>query len=217
MKKVLILAVLFALPVTAYIFFSSAVHNFAHLPKLTGDVDSLENFESLRGDKLQLDGKITILSFYGKNIADMKGNAYNLNDEIYKKNFKYKNFQFIVLAEDGTQDEARHLIDQLKPTSNPVKWKFAFGSPEDIKSVFNSMETDLELGQDLSTPYTFIIDKNRNLRGRDKENTDDHQYVYGYDTRSPGKLVKVMSDDVDVLLAEYRLALKRKKDKIEKK
>ncbi len=59
---------------------------------------------------------------------------------------------------------------------------------------------------DLSSPYVFIIDKDRNLRGRDHE---DEGVLYGFDARVYAEINNKMSDDIRVILAEYRLALKK--------
>jgi hypothetical protein len=81
------------------------------------------------------------------------------------------------------------------------------GSPEEINTLFDSLNTDLELTGDLSTPNVFIIDKDGKLRGRD--NDDDGNELYGYDTGSLYVLNNKMNDDVKVILAEYRLELKK--------
>ena len=85
MKKFLILGILFALPLVAYLFFASGVHNFAKLPVLHTEIGNLDKFTSLKGGKLQLKDKITILGFLGDDIDAVEGNAFNLNQKIYKK------------------------------------------------------------------------------------------------------------------------------------
>jgi hypothetical protein len=45
------------------------------------------------------------------------------------------------------------------------------------------------------------------LRGRDDD--EEEGTLYGYDTSSVAELNKKMTDDVKVILAEYRLALKK--------
>ena len=87
MKKFLVLGVLFILPIVAYLFFSSGVNNFAKLPVLTPQISNLEDFTSLDGSEVVLDNKITILSIYGSNIEAKEGNAFNLNEKIYDKNY----------------------------------------------------------------------------------------------------------------------------------
>ncbi len=207
MKKFFVLGVLFVLPLVAYLFFSSGVNNFAKLPILTRDVDNLSNFQSLNGEKVILNDKITILSIYGSDIEKREGNAFNLNEKIYDKNYQFNDFQFVVLAEKGTQAQAKELLKELSTTIDTKKWNFLFGTKEDIKKFYQSLSTDIPLDKNASTSHTFIIDKARNLRGRPKEK--DEPVKYGYDTSSVAELSNVMTDDVKVILAEYRLELKK--------
>jgi len=207
MKKFFVLGVLFILPIVAYLFFSSGVNNFAKLPVLTQNVSSLSAFKSLSGEKVTLENKITILSVYGGNIEAREGNAFNLNEKIYDKNHNFEDFQFVVIAEDGTQQQAKKLLSELSTTINTKKWKFVFGNKTDIILFFKSLRTDIELNQNTSTSFTFIIDKKQNLRGRSKD--EDDAVKFGYDTSSVSDLSNVMTDDVKVILAEYRLALKK--------
>jgi len=207
MKKILVLGVLFILPIVAYLFFASGVNNFAKLPVLTKEVSRLSAFKSLNGKKVILGNKITILSVYGSNIEAREGNAFNLNEKIYDKNYNFEDFQFVVIAENGTQQQAKKLLEELSTTIDTKKWNFVFGSKKEIELFFRSLKTNIELDQNTSTSFTFIIDKNRNLRGRSEE--EDNSIKYGYDTSSVSDLSNVMTDDVKVILAEYRMALKK--------
>ena len=207
MKKFFVLGVLFVLPLVAYLFFSSGVNNFAKLPILTRDVDNLSNFQSLNGDQVVLNDKITILSIYGSDIEAREGNAFNLNEKIYDKNYQFNDFQFVVLAEKGTEKQAKELLKELSTTIDTKKWNFLFGTKNDIEKFYHSLKADVSLDKNTSTSYAFIIDKSRNLRGRPKE--EDEAVKYGYDTSSVAELSNVMTDDVKVILAEYRLELKK--------
>jgi hypothetical protein len=89
-----------------------------------------------------------------------------------------------------------------------------YGTPKEVSEVFNSFQTNLQLDENLHTPYVFIIDKDENLRGRDTD--EDKGMLYGYDSRSVSELNNKMNDDVKVILAEYRLALKKYNKKEEK-
>ena len=87
------------------------------------------------------------------------------------------------------------------------KWKFVFAPPTQIQELFSSFSTDVSLNDKNSTSTVFIIDRAKKLRGRD----DDEEVgtLYGYNTSSVAELNKKMTDDVKVILAEYRLALKK--------
>ena len=83
------------------------------------------------------------------------------------------------------------------------------GTPKAIQEVFQSLETNYTLSEEISVPYVFIIDKKRNLRGRDDD--EDVGILYGFDARDYSEINNKMGDDVKVILAEYRLALKKYK------
>ena len=86
-----------------------------------------------------------------------------------------------------------------------INWKFISLGNEELNSVFNSLNTNISLDSNYGTPYVFIIDRDSNLRGRD----DDDGIKYGYDSRSVADINNNMLDDVKVILAEYRMALKK--------
>lgn len=198
---------LFGLPIVAYLFFASGVHNFATLPMLSEESVELTGFYDLNGEAIDLEQSISILGFYGTAPSQFSGHAYNLSGKIYDNFYIYLDFQVVILVPNGTQEEVRELKRQLHEITNPLKWKFAFGEPEAIESFYNSLETDLALSHNLSTPYVFILDKDSRQRGR--INDEDKGMMYGYDTRSVAELDDKMDDDVKVLLAEYRMALKK--------
>lgn len=210
MKKYIVLTVLFALPICAYLFFSSGVNNFAKLPTVTSSVPELAAWTSLDGKPVQLDEKITILGFPGTEILKEKGNSFNLDQKIYNKNKDFQDFQVVMVAPEGMEDDAKQLKEELGRISDLSHWHFVFAKPEAIKAFYNKLNLVGQLNENLATPNVFIIDKDRNLRGRKGKNKKGEQeYREGYNTISAADLHNEMSDDVKVILAEYRLALKR--------
>ena len=206
-KKFIVLGVLFILPITAYLFFASGVNNFVKLPILTTNVLEIDQFKTEEESTKVLQDKITVLCFFGKNIDAYHAHAFNLAHEIYKKNYQFKDFQFVILMPEGTQEKVNFLKSRLAEIENPENWNFVYGSPEAINDVFNSLQTNYTLEEDLSSPYVFIIDKERNLRGRNDD--EDMGVLYGFDARVYAEINNKMSDDIRVILAEYRLALKK--------
>lgn len=203
MKKTLVLAILFVFPLVAYLFFASGVNNFGRLPVLTENVPDV----SAMGGQVTLDDKITVLGFLGNGLESRKGNAFNLNQKIYKRFGEFNDFQVVMVVPKGKEEQAQSLKEELGELSNVDKWHFVFGTEALIKSLFEGLKTDIELNGDLSTPYVFIIDKDRSLRGR--EDDEDEGLKYGFDTSSVAELNNKMEDDVKIILAEYRLALKK--------
>ena len=203
MKKNLVLFVLFVLPIVAYLFFASGITNFGKLPVLTEKVADLD----LASEGASFAEHITILGFLGRSPEKNSGNAFNLNQKIYKRFSDFNDFQFVMLVPKGSEVAIRDLKKELGRISDVEKWKFVFAGEDRIRQVFKSLGTRLELGAGLDTPYVFIIDKDGSLRGR----TDDEEegLKYGFDSASVADLNNKMVDDVKIVLAEYRMALKK--------
>lgn len=203
MKKTFVLVVLFILPLVAYLFFASGVNNFGKLPVLTEEVlNAPEN-----ADNITFENKITILGFLGKNIELKKGNAFNLNQKIYKPFYEFNDFQIVMIMPLGTEEKVEELKAELGNLVDIKNWNFIFTEDEKIRSVFNSLKTNLNLDENLGTHYVFIIDKDKNLRGR--TNDEEEATKYGFNATSVAELNNKMEDDVKIILAEYRLALKK--------
>jgi len=203
MKKKIVLAVLFILPVVVYLFFASGVNNFGRLPILTENISDVSKMDS----SVHFRNKITILGFLGNNLETMQGNAFNLNQKIYKRFGEFNDFQLIMVVPKGSEEQVDELKTELGKLSNIDKWNFAYGSEEEIKRLFASLKTNITLDDDLSSPNVFIIDKDLALRGRTDD--EDEGMKYGFDTSSVAELNNKMVDDVKIILAEYRLALKK--------
>lgn len=203
MKKKVVLFILFVFPVVAYLFFASGINHFGKLPILNEKIPDISEMDG----QVQMKDKITILGFLGSNLDDKKGNAFNLNQKIYKRFGEFNDFQVVMVVPKGSETEAQELKKELGEISNVDKWHFAFGSEEQIRSYFKGLGTDVELARDLSTPYVFILDKDLSLRGRNDD--EDEGVKFGFDTSSVAELNNKMVDDVKIILAEYRLALKK--------
>ncbi|QYA24349.1 hypothetical protein G3I01_02100 [Gramella sp. MT6] len=207
MKKFLVLGILFALPITAYLFFASGKNNFAKLPVLTENVQDITSFESNTGDPISFKDHISVVAFFGSDLENIKGNTFNLDKKILEKYYDFDDFQFVIILPKDAKDETSEFVEEFKKISESSKWKIAYSDLQDIQKVFASFQTPHKLDKSGHTPYVFIVDKSGNLRGRD----DDEEYgkVYGYDSRDVAELNNKMNDDVKVILAEYRLALKK--------
>jgi len=202
MRKYIVLTILFVLPLVVYLFFASGINHFAQLPVLTNNVADVSDYsqESFKN-------KITILGFFGNNLHNKHGDALNLNQKIYKRFYLFKDFQFLMVQPKGTDSLVLNLKNDLKTGTDTdlINWKFITLENDELISLFNSLNTNISLDLNFGTPYVFIIDRDSNLRGRD----DDDGIKYGYDSRSVADINNNMLDDVKVILAEYRMALKK--------
>ncbi len=213
MKKFLVLGVLFLLPIVAYLFFSSGINNFAKLPVLTEKVKDINHLENSRDSIVSFQNKISIVAFFGNDLDALKGNTFNLDKKILEKFYEFNDFQFVIILPKAAKAQAQQFVAEFDDITNSNYWSFVYGEPDEIQAVFDSFSTNLSLDENLQTPYVFIIDKDSNLRGRDEESDE---LLYGYDSRSVSELGNKMNDDIKVILAEYRLALKKYNSKLTK-
>jgi len=208
-KKFVVLAVLFLLPITVYIFFASGKDNFVNLPTLSYGVSELSEFTTVSGDSVYLENRITVLTFFGNDIESKKANAFNLAHKIYKKNHQFAEFQFVTLITEDQRTAALQLKEKLAEIETPQNWRFVIGTESAIEKVFNSLKSEYSLDSHSASDFVFIIDKERNLRGRNDD--EDVGRLFGFDARDYAEINNKMSDDIKVVLAEYRLELKKYK------
>jgi len=139
-----------------------------------------------------------------------RGNFFNLNQKIYNKYYEFKDFQFVFIAPDGTQEQAKRILKELSPLSNVRGYHFVFAPVNEIQAYYNNLKLIGKLDSKMGTPNVYIIDKKRNLRGRKGKSVQgEPEYKEGFNTESAAELHNDMMDDVKIILAEYRLALKR--------
>ena len=201
MKKYFVLTILFVLPIIIYLFFLTGEHNFFKLPVITEAVHDIKDFSNF-----QLKDKITIISFLGADLNEDKTSALNINMKIYNRFFMFDDFQFISLLPIGSEEKAMNLKNELSAITGTdlSKWGFVFLKNEELNNIFDSLNLPVFLDDNLSSPYVYIIDKDLNLRG----NRDDDNFI-GYNSKSIADINNNMVDDVKVILAEYRMALKK--------
>jgi hypothetical protein len=217
-KKYIVLTVLFVLPIVAYMFFATASHNSLFLPVISKNHSELPSqFVSLNGEKVVLDKNITVLGFPGSNIDEVKGNLINLNQKIFFKYQDFKDFQIVMILPYGSQNDIKLFINELKfkyNYSNLKNWHFLFAKPEAIETYYKTFKLKNKLNTFTGTPFVYILDKEKSLRGRKGQKIKGKvEYRECYNTISAAELHNEMSDDVKILLREYRLALKKNKRK----
>ncbi|CAL65180.1 hypothetical protein [Christiangramia forsetii] len=206
MKKFLVLGILFALPITAYLFFASGKNNFAKLPVLTENVQDVSGFDTNSNDSITFKDHISVVAFFGSDLENIKGNTFNLDKKILEKYYDFDDFQFVLILPKNARQETTEYVESFKKITESSKWQITYAQPERILEVFESFKTPHHLDDNSYSPYVFIVDKESDLRGRDDE---DEGKIYGYDSRDVAELNNKMNDDVKVILAEYRLALKK--------
>lgn len=210
MKKNLVLFVLFILPIVAYLFFASGVDGFTKLPTITEKVPDLGKWRSHDNESIHLQGKITILGFSGNDVYSKRGNYFNLCQKIYKRYSEFKDFQIVIVAPIGTEKQVDSVMTKLKTVSEMKNMHFVFANQNEIDTFYKSLKLQETLDVNKGTPNVFIIDKEKKLRGRKGLNKkNEEEYKEGYNTSLVSELHNEMTDDVKIILAEYRLALKK--------
>ena len=208
-NKYFVLSILFFFPIVVYLFFASGVNNFAKLPILTSGISDVEDFPSLTGSKIELKNKITVLGFWGSDVTNKKVDGFNLNQKIYKRFYEFKDFQFVFVIDSS---ETKNINDFKKELavglgSDLSNWRFLIANKKQTSNLFRTLKTDLSLSDSMAISTVFIIDKLKNLRGRDDD--EDIGTLFGYNSSSVAEINNKMVDDIKVILAEYRLALKK--------
>ena len=208
LKKYLILGFLFFFPIFVYVFLSTGINNFAKLPVLTKTVMDVENIEG-NSSKVSFKNKISVVAFWGGDVNNKKSEALNLNQKIYKRFYEFQDFQFVLLHDKNDNEAIEDLKgDLVSGVGTDLKnWNFIPTTKSNIKMIFDSFKTNLELDNSFSTPYVFIVDRDLSLRGRDDD--EDIGMLFGFNSQSVAEINNKMVDDVKIILAEYRLALKK--------
>ncbi len=224
MKKKLVLIALFVLPIVAYLFFSSGIYNFAKLPIITEkvvDISTVTNREIKTANyysdtPLTLKDHVSIVGYLGDNLTSNIGYTANLNLMIYKYFLKYEDFQMILFVSPGSEQVINDLKIELGRIFDVKKIRFVQATKEQATKHFESLGTTLSLSPNGSHPNVFIIDRALALRSGHE---DKKPNGYGYDMTQAVEM-GYMKDDIKIILAEYRLALKKNNnasDKIEQR
>lgn len=201
MKKTVVLGVLFILPLVVYLFFASGVTNFGKLPTLNPRIDWSEGSAAAT-----LEGKISLIIFLGNAVSENKGYLFNFNQKIYKRFSEFEDFQTVLISTPDQEEVANEVLAELATITDVSRYRMVFVSNERVRELFDGLQTPYTLDSNFSSPYVFISDKEAALRGRDDD--EDEGLKYAYDMRSVAELNNKMEDDMKIVLAEYRLALK---------
>ncbi len=208
-KKYLVLGILFVLPITVYLFFASGVNQFAKLPQLNQQVVLLDGFVDQSGDAVSAIGKISILGFLGQDALSHKAEVFNLAHKIYKKNYQFEDFQMLFLTTKDQDSAVKALQNEFSQIADPINFKVGFADVDALNQVHQQLESPFPLDQLGGSSYVYILDKDAHLRGR--TDSEYQEFGIGYNAANYAIINNEMNDDIKIILAEYRLALKKYK------
>lgn len=205
---------LFALligPLLFYLLILQVEQKFKTLPVLHKEVMEINQIDNTQ--TITFKNHISIVGFIGENALNHKTSMTNVNEKIYKRFYNFDNFQMVIIATKGSETLVEEFKKKIAFSTNLKNWKFVFLTPSQIQKLYASFKSSFPLQKDHYSPYFFIVDKDGFQRGRDDDEDAKDFYLYHYNAESVSTVHKKMVDDVKVLLAEYRLALKRNKKK----
>lgn len=206
-KKRVVLIILFVFPLLFFLVLSTGINRFTKLPVLTTKVD-LKELEVI--PSVSLNDQVTILCFLGNDIERVKAGFLNLNQKIYKEFYGHKAFQIVAIYPEEAANEAAKLKSDLGAFTDMSKWRFIPFAKESIPLLFSRLGTVEPLDANLYSNRAYIIDKEKNLRGRTDDKDAASGFLFGYNFQSVAELNNKMEDDIKVLLYEYRAAFKNK-------
>ncbi|MEM9679396.1 MAG: hypothetical protein AAF901_03650 [Bacteroidota bacterium] len=219
-RRNIVLGILFFLPVGFLLMLYPSKNNYTPLAIVNEGVVELSSFDAKDEEKFVLEGNITVLGFLGEHPNSKALPVLNLKEMIYDKFLGFKKFQVLMLVPHGTEDEVKLLKKELDQYEPLKYWHFVYGNTDTIQKVFNSLKSERPLNDDLSTNDVFIVDAERNQRGRlddrskNEIEADKPVYpLYGYDCIKVSELKnKMAKEDIRVLFLEYREKRKGKFD-----
>ena len=178
------------------------------LPVLTENVQELEGLYDMEGNPVVLEDKITLLMFLGENPMEHEVSVYNLVHKTYGKNHNFHDFQMVTIMPNAAKSKIDPLIQEISGAVEDLSdWHFVYGPTDVIERVYSSLQVPYSLHSDWYSEYVFIVDKDLELRGRDDDKDDG--VLYGYNAEKYSEINNKLGDDIKILLAEYRLALKK--------
>jgi len=135
----------------------------------------------------------------------------NLKELVYDKFKGFKKFQIISISHTNSENSLKNVKKELIKSDDLKYWFFATASDEKIKEIYNSLRSSSQLDSSNYTSQVFIVDKQRNQRGRIDDRNDDEIEnninlfgLYSYNSVIVSEIKKKMNDDIRILFTEYR-------------
>ncbi len=210
-RKWIILGILFLLPVIFLLFLYPSTHNYNTLDIVNEDIKETDFLNFIDNRKTNFEGNITILNFLGDMPAENITGTLNLKELVYDKFKGFKKFQIISIASLNSEKSLENVKKELLKSDELKYWFFATTTDEEINKIYSSLRSQKELDSSNYTSQVFIIDKQRNQRGRIDDRDDDQIEknvdlfgLYSYNSIIVSEIKKKMNDDIRILFTEYR-------------
>lgn len=220
--KGIIALLILVLPTAIYIFLISGKHNFVHLPIVGPQTDS--TYHSI--------SDFSLINQYADTVSnqDYEGYVYVANfifttcpticpimthnmRRVQQKFENYSDFKMLSHSVAPEYDSPEVLLNYAQLMEADLNnWNFVTGEKEAIYKIANDYfvnvkEDDLAPGGFLHSEYFVLVDKEGRVRAREDDNGNNIGVYDGTSDYEVGLLI----EDIKVLLAEYKLAIKNVK------
>ena len=210
-RKWLILGILFLLPVIFLLFLYPSTHNYNTLDIVNENIVEIDSLNFLDNNQTTLENNITILNFLGDNPIDNITSALNLKELVYDKFKGFKKFQIVSISSGDSSNFLYEVKKELLKSDELNYWYFATVDNVSLQKIYFSLRAESKLDSSNYTSQVFIIDKQKNQRGRiDDRNEDqvikslDLTGLYSYNSIKVSEIKSKMNDDIRILFTEYR-------------
>ena len=158
---------------------------------------------------MQLKDKVSIIGYLGDQLKTNVGYTANLNLTIFKYYQGFSEFQMIFFVNPGSEAQVEEVKESLARVTDVTKLRFVEATPEQARSHFDGLKTPYAADMNGYSPFVFVVDKELNVRSRN----DDLKKLndYGYDLTQAVEM-GYLKEDIKVVLAAYRLALRKNKN-----
>ena len=210
-RKWFILGILFLLPVIFLLFLYPSTHNYNTLDIVNENIAEIDSLNFLDNNQTTLENNITILNFLGDNPIDNITSALNLKELVYDKFKGFKKFQIVSISSGDSSNFLYEVKKELLKSDELNYWYFATVDNVSLQKIYFSLRAESKLDSSNYTSQVFIIDKQKNQRGRIDDRNEDHVIksldsigLYSYNSIKVSEIKSKMNDDIRILFTEYR-------------
>ena len=210
-RKWFILGILFLLPVIFLLFLYPSTHNYNTLDIVNENIVEIDSLNFLDNNQTTLENNITILNFLGDNPIDNITSALNLKELVYDKFKGFKKFQIVSISSGDSSNFLYEVKKELLKSDELNYWYFATVDNVSLQKIYFSLRSESELDSSNYTSQVFIIDKQKNQRGRIDDRNEDQVIksldligLYSYNSIKVSEIKSKMNDDIRILFTEYR-------------
>ena len=210
-RKWFILGILFLLPVIFLLFLYPSTHNYNTLDIVNENIVEIDSLNFLDNNQTTLKNNITILNFLGDNPIDNITSALNLKELVYDKFKGFKKFQIVSISSGDSSNFLYEVKKELLKSDELNYWYFATVDNVSLQKIYFSLRAESKLDSSNYTSQVFIIDKQKNQRGRIDDRNEDQVIksldligLYSYNSIKVSEIKSKMNDDIRILFTEYR-------------